>query len=200
MQKPILFSEELENWLKGRTPKTLANLGKVFGERSFAIAFLGLMSIPALPIPTGGITHILELIVMLLSLELIAGRRSIWLPHKWQNLKLNKRIEQKGLPFLIRRIRWLERYSRPRMNSLVDQRAFRSLAGLIVLLLTLAAFLAPPFSGLDTLPSMAVVIISLALILGDFALFAAGLFVGAAGIGLVVGLGLAGKSLLKAIF
>jgi hypothetical protein len=34
----------------------------------------------ALPLPTGGATHVFEIIAMLLALELIAGRDQIWLP------------------------------------------------------------------------------------------------------------------------
>src|SRR3990167_2163409 len=98
MDEPVLFSQELEDWLKSKKPKTLAGLDEVFGERSFAVIFLGLMSLPALPIPTGGITHVLELIVMILALELIAGRRNIWLPAKWKSYKLNKTVEAKAVP------------------------------------------------------------------------------------------------------
>lgn len=199
MNKPTPFSDELENWLAGKSPKTVAGLDGVFGERSFATMFLLLMSLPALPLPTGGITHVMEIIVMLLALELIAGRRSIWLPSKWTKWKLKKSVQKKAIPFLIRRIRWLERYSRPRMGIVMARRTFRSLTGLIILALTVVAFLAPPFSGLDTLPSLAVVIISLSLIIQDIALFIVGLAVGAAGTGLVIGLGLAGKGLLKTI-
>lgn len=200
MDKQVLFSDELKDWLKSSKPKTLAGLDEVFGERSFAIAFLGLMSLPALPIPTGGISHVFEAIVMILALELIAGRRTIWLPASWKRLKLNKTIEKKAVPFLIRRIKWMERYAKPRLSGLLFSRLFRSLTGLVVLFLTLLAFFAPPFSGLDTLPSLGVVIISLSLIIGDAALFLAGLLTAAVGAGLVLGIGLAGKSLIEAIF
>ena len=63
------FSKELEKWLKSPGKKTLSNLEKIFGEKSFAIAFLILMSPAALPLPTGGITHVFEIIVMLLALS-----------------------------------------------------------------------------------------------------------------------------------
>ena len=37
---------------------------------------------PALP--TGGVTHVFELIAMLLALQLIVGRRHVWLPERWR--------------------------------------------------------------------------------------------------------------------
>ena len=94
-----LFSQELESWLKSRRPKTLAGLTNTFAEKSFAIAFLILMAIPALPLPTGGVTHVFELINMLLALELIAGRKEVWLPKKWRTQKLEHVLEKKTLPF-----------------------------------------------------------------------------------------------------
>ena len=78
------FSDDLETWLKSPGSKTLSGMNAVFAEKSFAITFLLLMSIPALPIPTGGITHIFEIITMLLALELVVGLRTIWLPKRWK--------------------------------------------------------------------------------------------------------------------
>jgi hypothetical protein len=54
-----------------------------------------------------------------------------------------------------------------------------------------AAFLAPPFSGLDTLPSLGVVVLSVGVLLEDFYVAIAGLVVGAVGIALEVALGAA---------
>jgi hypothetical protein len=48
--------------------------------------------------------------------------------------------------------------------------------------------LAPPFSGLDTLPSLGVVIIALSLIVDDILIWMAGIIVGSAGLALVVSL------------
>ena len=55
--------------------------------------------------------------------------------------------------------------------------------------LTLSAFLAPPFSGLDTLPSLGVVVIGLGVLLRDAVIAAAGAVIGAVGIGTVLALG-----------
>lgn len=182
MAKP--FSAQLETWLKSDGPKTVGNLGAVFGEKSFAITILLLMFIPALPLPTGGITHIFELITMLLAVEMIIGRRIIWLPKRWQKLELGKRTLHKAIPFIGRRIRWFERYSRPRLGTLLNQSSFLRLAGVIIFVFTLGAFLAPPFSGLDTLPALGVVVVALSLILSDVMVLVFGIFIGLIGISL----------------
>jgi hypothetical protein len=61
--------------------------------------------------------------------------------------------------------------------------------GAVVLALSLVAFVAPPFSGLDTLPALGVVVISLGVILEDFLLTAVGAIIGAIGALLVIALG-----------
>ncbi len=151
--------------------------------------FLLLMVIPALPLPTGGITHVFEIIVMLLALELIAGRKSIWLPKKWRELNLPTKLQTSVLPSLLKLIRKIEKYSRPRLSRALSNSVSVRIIGLIIFVLTLFAFLAPPFSGLDTLPSLGVVIISMALIFEDLILSIVGIIVGITGVGLVIALG-----------
>lgn len=191
------FSTELETWLRSKQSKTLADLSNVFAERSFAIIILLLMSIPALPLPTGGITHIFELITALLTLEMIAGRRTIWLPKKWKHKELGSTLEGKAIPFIVRRVRWFEKYSRPRLSRFVQHRNFSRLAGIVLLLFTVAAFIAPPFSGLDTLPALGAVVVSLSLILGDAVVFLIGCGVGVSGIVLIFVLGEAALTAFK---
>ena len=61
--------------------------------------------------------------------------------------------------------------------------------GVLVLCGSVAAFLAPPFSGLDTLPALGVVLLSLGVLLEDIAIAALGVAVAAAGVALEVVLG-----------
>jgi hypothetical protein len=147
------------------------------------------MALPALPLPTGGATHVLEIIAMLLALELIVGRREIWLPERWNRYELAGASHQKFITRLLKQIRRLERFSRPRGRWLFGHRLSGIVFGLAVFALTLTAFSAPPFSGLDTLPSLGVVLLSLGVLMTDFALAAAGLVVGALGVVAVIGLG-----------
>jgi hypothetical protein len=182
-------SDQLERWLRGDEPKTLGSLIELFGERSFAIVFVLLMALPALPLPTGGATHVLEVITMLLALELIVGRRAIWLPRRWCRMELAGTSREKFITGLLKRIRWFERFSRPRQRWLFRHRLSRMVFGVAVLVLTVTAFLAPPFSGLDTLPALGVVVLSLGVLMEDAVLAAAGLVIGALGVVAVIGLG-----------
>ncbi|HUA73701.1 MAG TPA: exopolysaccharide biosynthesis protein [Solirubrobacteraceae bacterium] len=197
---PPRVSDELEEWLTGEEPKTLGGLIDVFGERSFAIVFVLLLAVPALPLPTGGVTHVFEVIAMLLSLELIVGRRTIWLPARWRGLQLGGESKEKFINLLLRRIRTLERISRPRGRWLFGHRLSGSVFGLTVLGLTLAAFFAPPFSGLDTLPSIGVVVLALGYLLTDVALAAAGALIGLLGVASVIFLGSIAVKFFKGLF
>jgi hypothetical protein len=184
-----MVSDELEQWLGSDQPKTLGNIIELFGARSFALVFVLLMAVPALPLPTGGATHVLEVVTMLVALQLVVGRRRIWLPARWRRLQLAGPSREKLLRVLLRRVRWLERFSHPRAGWLFDHVATASVFGLLVFGLTLAAFLAPPFSGLDTLPSLGVVVMGLGVLMRDVALATVGAVIGAVGVATVLALG-----------
>lgn len=194
------FSEQLEVWLSSKGRKTIQSLDSVFAEKSFAVIFLVLMFIPALPIPTGGITHVLEVVVMLLALELVIGRSTIWLPKSWSNREIPSTVRKRLLPLMKRRIAWAEKHSRPRMIGLTEHPSFLRLIGIVVFGLSLVAFVAPPFSGLDTLPALGVVILSLGLILGDILLIGAGTFIGLIGSILAFTVGTAIVLAIKSLF
>lgn len=190
----------MEKWLKSGQDTTLAGLIHVFAEKSFAIIFLLLMALPALPLPTGGVTHVTEIITMLLSLELIISRRTIWLPKRWQNMDIRKHISDKSVERLMKTISWFERFSRQRGGTALNQRGVLQIIGIVVLIFAAAAFIAPPFSGLDTLPALGVMVISLGLILEDALFVVAGFVIGVVGIGVEVALGKALFSGLKHLF
>src|ERR1700716_125023 len=148
------FADELEAWLNAEGEKTLAALLELFGKRSFAVVFVLLLGVPALPLPTGGATHVFEVIAMLLALELIAGRDEIWLPRRWRRLGRGGARQQRFIGGLMKLIRRLERLSRPRLRFLFDHRLSNIVFGLLVIGGAAGAFFPPPFPGLDTLPPL----------------------------------------------
>jgi hypothetical protein len=182
-------SDELQEWLESDHKKTIGDLVDTFGPRSFAILFIVLMALPALPLPTGAVSHVLEIVTMLLALELIIGRREVWVPKRFQDHELKSVTNPKFGRSLLKRIRWFEKFSRPRMAGLLEKRGTGVVFGVVVLGGALTAFLSPPFSGLDTLPSLGVVILSLGVLLGDIVIAGIGLGLGVLGVGVVIGLG-----------
>ena len=175
-------SDEIERWLRAESDPSLGGLVELFGEKSFAILFVLLLGVPALPLPTGGATHLFEIVAMLLALELIAGRREVWLPRRWSQLGLAGDKQRRFMAKLMGLIRWLERFSRPRLRFAFERSWSNRVYGLLVLAGSAAAFFAPPFTGLDTLPALGVVLLSLGVLLEDVIVVAVGLVVGAAGV------------------
>jgi hypothetical protein len=190
------LSDQLEAWMVSDRDKSVGDLVDTFGPSSFAILFVVLMAFPALPLPTGGVSHVLEVIAMLLALELIIGRREVWIPERYRDKELKGLSNTKFQQALLKRIRWLERFSRPRFSRLLELRVTRVLIGFVVFGLCLTAFFAPPFSGLDTIPSLGVVVLSLGVLLRDLVIAAIGTVLGAIGVLVVIFLGRAVLDLL----
>lgn len=182
-------SVQLEEWFRSDRKKTIGDLVDTFGPRSFAILFIVLMALPALPLPTGAVSHVLEILTMLLALELVVGRKDVWIPKRFQGRELKGLSGPKFSRALLTRIRWFEKFSRPRMAGLLEHRLTGVVFGAAVFGLALTAFLAPPFSGLDTLPSLGVVVLSLGVLLGDIVIAGIGLGIGVIGVAVVIGLG-----------
>lgn len=198
--EPEKVSDELERWLNSEGEKTLGSLIALFEEKSFAILFVLLLGVPALPLPTGGATHVFEVIAVLLAAQLIAGREEIWLPQRWRKLELAGRRQQRFITGLMKMIRRLERFSRPRLRFLFDHRLSNIVFGLLVIGGSAGAFLAPPFTGLDTLPALGVVLLSLGVLLEDVVIVIAALVVGVAGVALEVFLGKAAVNGIGSLF
>jgi hypothetical protein len=189
------LSDDLEACLED-DGLTLGRLNDALDERGFALVLMILLLPSALPIPTGGVTHVLELFGALLTLQMIIGRHEVWLPRRLAQHRLGELFTGKAGPKLLRFIRWFERHSRPRGARVLRTRPVVSLLGAVMLLFVVGAFVAPPFSGLDTLPSLGVVIVCLGLMLGDALIVGGGLVAGTTGLALVVALGAAAWSLL----
>jgi len=185
---PQPLSEQLDTWFGHGSNRRIGELVDSFGPRSFAVSFVVLMAFPALPLPTGGLSHIFEAATMLLALELVAGRSEVWVPERWRDKELVGLSGKVGR-ILVKRVRGLERFARPRLGPVLDLRTVRRLFGALVFGLSLGAFVAPPFSGLDTLPALGVVVLSVGVLLHDTVLALAGLVVGALGVGVIVGIG-----------
>jgi hypothetical protein len=183
------LGDELRAWVDSEGERTVGGLIEVFGEKSFAVLFIFLLGLSALPVPTGGVTNVLELIAMLVAVQLMVGRKTIWLPRRWRAVTLAGGNRERLVERLLSLVVWLERRSRGRGHQLFGTRAGSALFGALVLIGSVGAFVAPPFSGLDTLPSLGVVVLSIGFLVEDVLIAGAGVAIGAGGIALIVTLG-----------
>lgn len=178
-------SAGLEAWLDCDEPTTLGTLNAAFGEKILAAACLALMAPSALPIPTAGATHALDLLALVFAGQLVFGRRTVWMPKRWRTRELGPKT-QWVLRWLVRAVKRCERISHRRLAALLGSRLGEVVLGLVMVAFIAAAFVSPPFSGLDTLPSLAVVLIALAILMEDAMFAAVGLVIGIVGIALAI--------------
>jgi hypothetical protein len=175
------LSDQLEALLRTEHV-TIGSLTDLLDERSFAVVLMVLMLPSALPIPTGGVTHVLEVFAGLIALQMVVGRHELWIPRRLARKELGATFTGKAAPKLLRFIRWFERHSRPRLARLLDRRPVVSVLGVVLLVFVIGAFVAPPFSGLDTLPSLGVVVVCLGIVFADGLIVVAGLVIGVVGL------------------
>ena len=192
------LSDELRAWAERDEPATLGSLIDVFGNRAFAIVFVILLGVPALPLPTGGATHVFEIVAVFLALQMMAGREEMWLPNRWRHITLA--TGGRFIMGMLRVVRTLENVSRPRATFVFQGRAANSIFGLLIATGAIVAFLAPPFTGLDTLPALGAVLIALGVLMEDVLIVAIGAAVEAAGTALVVVAGVAAIHGLSTLF
>ena len=172
----------------------------LFAERAFAVAILVLMFVPALPLPTGGVSHAFELITVVLAAQMVIGRKTPWLPERWKGRPLGEATTGKAIPFIVRRIRQVERFSRPRAAWLFERHWIDRFCGLVLMIFAIGAAIAPPFSGLDTFPALGAVLVSLAILLEDVIVLAVGILVGIGGVVLIFTIGAALFRLIGSLF
>src|SRR5262245_21949777 len=193
------FSDQLEGWLRSDAPKTLGDLSDVFRGRGFAVMVLLFMSLPAIPLPTGGITHIFEAATVLVAAQMVLGRETVWLPRRLRSRELGPLLADKAIPFIMRRVRWFEKWAKGRGAALFRQTWFVRILGLLLIALAVVTALAPPFSGLDTLPALGAVVVALAIILEDLIVLAIGILIGTGGVALIITLGAAAARLVRSL-
>ena len=194
------FADQLEGWLRSDGSKTLGSLEEVFAEKTFATTIVFLMFVPALPLPTGGITVLFEAISVVVAAEMVLGLRTMWLPDRWRRRELSDLTTERAIPFMVRRVRQFERFSRPRWARLFDQRWFVRLLGVVLMGFAVASAIAPPFSGLDTLPALGAVVVALAIILEDIVVLAVGVALGAGGTVIILTIGAAVLRFMQNLF
>ena len=146
MQK---LSQQLEEFITVANPE-----GLTFGELMDALRLSGfgllfvVLSLPsALPIPAPGYSTPFAVVIILLALQIIAGRSSPIIPQRVHGRKISAktiaRIEKRGIPFL----RLVERFSKPRFEILSQGRTFGLLLGIVILIVAIVMAIPIPFTN-----------------------------------------------------
>lgn len=147
-------------------PLTIGDVLKLLetAEKGYGIPLL-LLSLPgALPMPAVGINTPLGVVVILLGLQMLSGKRSMWLPDRFIAIRLRpdwlRRTARMGDRFLP----GLERFVKPRWNWM-KYRSGTALLGVAVMLLGVLMLM--PIPGTNTLPAIDLLVLSFGLIESD---------------------------------
>lgn len=153
---------------------TLGEVRDRLDERAFGLLIL-ILAIPCLVPALYGVPQIIGVPILILAFQLLVGRKEPWLPDAILNRRINKAWLERMSDFASKRMGWVERLSRPRL------RAFSSgfgdqFAGFWMILATLTIVL--PMT--NTVPSVALALLSAGLLQRDGLFVLAGAAISAA--------------------
>lgn len=151
---------------------TIGEIDLVLEERSFGLS----MVIFALPccVPTPpGIATVCGIILALIAIQIVAQRPRLWLPTRLARRGILRGDLARVLDRVLPRVRWFEKYCRPRAPPFTG-RVAETAVGIVVVILGIVLILPIPLLG--TLPpGFAIVILALGLLEQDGVVVAAGI-------------------------
>lgn len=162
---------------------TLNELLTLSGERTFGFLFVVLSLPSALPIPAPGYSIPFGIVMLLLAVQLIIGRKKPWLPQGWMAKGFERTkvagFITKGLPWLQK----IEAVSQPRLSIVCTSPVGRLLLGVAIALMSMCMMI--PIPGTNTLPAIGIFVIGFGLLDDDGAISLAGLTLCTLAVGLV---------------
>lgn len=162
----LRFSQEIKSLLQhlAEQPLTLGEILAKTSERGFSLV-IALLVLPFLfPMPPG-LTGPFGAACLILSLQMVLGRRSPWLPKKIANYKFPRRFANVLLHNLRRVTRILEKIARPRLAKIANSRWAWRFNGFCISWLTLLLISPIPFT--NPIPTVGILLLTAATIESD---------------------------------
>jgi len=149
---------------------SIAHIRDALGDRSFAPLLVIFAALNLLPLPPGT-SAFLGLPLVIVSAQMVWGRRQAWLPAFLMNRSLSAAQFRRVMDWLVPRLNRLERVVRPRYWPFWRRQGDRVI-GVIALVLSIVVTLPIPLG--NWLPAFATALLGLALSERDGILFAIG--------------------------
>lgn len=156
------LSEELEQLLQNNSTGELSigDLSSAINDKGFGLLLI-ILSLPsALPIPAPGYSTPFGIAIALIGIQMLGGRRTIWLPKKIKVFKIKSSVVSKMIQVGTRFIHTLERFIRPRLDAIYSGIGF-SLAALLIITMALLMILPIPLT--NTFPAIVIFLIGVGL-------------------------------------
>jgi hypothetical protein len=146
-----------------RSELRISEIMAFLGDRAIAAAIL-VFALPILaPLPPGS-NFVLGLPLLLITAQLMLGRRTLWLPDVIGRKRVHLEPSRRFLIKAADRLAWAERFVKPRHPWFCTPRADR-LIGAVCFVLALLLFLPIPFASI--LPALALSLFALGLVKRD---------------------------------
>lgn len=159
--------QDLKDLTKGSEKPSIHQIRETVGERSFG-PFLTIPAVIEIS-PIGGIPGlptIIAVIISFFSVQILFGRKHLWLPTWLEKRTISGVKLKRGLDKIEPASRWIDKVVRPRMEWATKPPFLQGLAVLTILLSATVPLLElVPFAS--TLPMAAVALIGLSLIASD---------------------------------
>lgn len=140
---------------------TLHEIRDRMDERAYGLLIL-LLSIPCLMPGLYGVPQVVGVIIILVAAQLLVGREEPWLPRWMLELRARGSWLKAMADFAESKLSWIDRLSRPRLTRFADGPG-EKLAAVFMILATLTIVL--PMT--NTIPSIALALLSVGLIQRD---------------------------------
>lgn len=162
----LRFSQDIKSLLQrlSEQPLTLGDILTETSERGFSLV-ITLLVLPFLfPMPPG-LTSPLGGACLILSLQMVLGRRSPWLPKKIANYQFPSSFAQVLLQNLRRVTKIIEKIARPRWEKVANHPLIWRFNGLCISWLTILLISPVPFT--NPIPTVGILLLAIATIEAD---------------------------------
>lgn len=163
---------------------SIRELVEAFGERAFGFVII-LFSLPnCIPAPPG-MNSVFGLPVLLFAVQMALGRRRPWLPRWLMDKTFKVATFRKIIDVAEPKLKRVENLCRPRYANLFGARGDRLIGAFAIILATCVVI---PLPGTNFVPSIALVVLAIAILQEDGLMLGLGGLLGLAGMAYTIGL------------
>ena len=158
----LSLGETLQKLLKADDEHgiSISEITRAVGEKGFGLLLIVLSLPSALPVPAPGYSTPFGLVMALIALQMICGRRAVWLPYKIGTIRIKPKLADMMLSRASKFLSKMERYIRPRQKWI---RGRTGQANLALVVLIMACLMMLPIPLTNTFPAMVIFMIGVGL-------------------------------------
>ena len=158
----LSLGETLQKLLKADDEHgiSVSEITRAVGEKGFGLLLIVLSLPSALPVPAPGYSTPFGLVMALIALQMICGRRAVWLPNNIGTIRIKPKLTDMMLGRASKFLSKIERYICPRQKWIRGRTGQASLA-LVVLIM--AGLMMLPIPLTNTFPAMVIFMIGVGL-------------------------------------